>query len=141
MNKILKEFKNSKLAIIIILCIWIVFLIFLFGCSKPVKYEYTNYLIINDTITSSLFYARYYELTNTINLKPENGIIVLTKKHDSIHKGYMVINGKGYHIDSVVCVYDFNERIKGYSHGQMIRNTCPPNFNYINFELKFNLPK
>lgn len=139
---ILKEFEDGKIAVGIIISFALALLIMvLSSCNKkPIPQpNYTNYLIINDTIVSSLYSVNVYD--SSINLKPEYGIVVLGQKHDSIFRGYMIIFGTPYHYDSVVCAYNVNEgRAYGYAYGKMTRNICPPNLNYIDFKLKFNLP-
>lgn len=121
----------------------IILSIILTACQKEevAQPDYTNYLIIDNMLISSLFYARYYEHTNTINLKPENGMVVLRQKHDSIYEGYMIVNNVPFHIDSSVCVYAISERIIGYAYGEMKLSDCQLPDQFKEFKIKYNLLK
>ena len=100
---------------------------------------YINQITIDDTLSYVLIGFKYWEHTQTVNLKPEYGIIVLSNKHDSIAEGYMIVNSVPYHVDSCVSVVVFkHNRSIGYAYGRMVRSTCPPSGNYY-FELKYNL--
>ena len=115
----------------------LIILILLCSCQKEI-HTFENYLKI-DGVISEISSVRYYESTKTINLIPENGIIVLKRKHDSIFEGYIVTNGQGFHIDSCVGKIIRNKRISGYFKGQMKLNECPASDTWKGFEIKYNL--
>lgn len=138
------HFKHNiyiRIAIAIILgIIAIVFVSKITSCNnEPIpQLVYENHLIIDDTLKYPLIAVKYWSHNKTIELKPENGTIVLRYKHDSIVNGYMVVNGLSYHYDSIVSIVNITDRAIGYAYGNMMRATCPPSGNY-KFVIKYNL--